>query len=419
MSWSSVTPSLNVADYDFVILNFWDPPILGGEPQHPTAEQFARLLFSSGTVIAIGDPTANMGRVLTVDGHASEQSWPVTWWLPVNLPVKKEGGEAIRSIDSDWSFWFGQMDGFEWHFLDQPQPLPPEVDAVRAAQRVLQQATGFDATWEPLAATRFRQPLGVAITVRALSSTMVAVESGPVIWLPQLKELSSHEAVDLLLRKFAGVGAEEPLPSWLSEFRLPREVEADEAIVARRGEAAKSAAALEDAEETASRERRFNKLLYEKGKEILEPIVREALEVLGAKVAPPMREGIEDGRLVDPSGRQAMLEIKGLTGQLGLTDVRQLHGWMWTALDEEGWEGKGIVVANLKLGERPDQRQDLIAPNAKKFAESSEMAVLTSTQLHEALRRDQLGELDRDAFWNAIFRASGQVDLPEPKLDAD
>jgi hypothetical protein len=38
-------------------------------------------------------------------------------------------------------------------------------------------------------------------------------------------------------------------------------------------------------------------------------------------------------------------------------------------------------------------------------------------QLYEALRRDQLGELDREAFWNAIFRAAGEVNLPEPERE--
>jgi hypothetical protein len=416
--WMSVPETLNVADYDVVILNFGR---VSTSSEHlPSAEQFARLLFSENSaVIAFGDPMQSFVRMEPMYGRMEpvERYRPVTWWLPVELPAKLEGGEAIRNVDSEWTFWFDNVRKYSWHFVDDPKPSDPW--AAKAAAQGVKGAEFFVAEWTPLAETRFGEPIGVSLTLYAVGShegdPKVIAESSPIVWLHALTELDDKKAVDLLLSRFAGIAVEQPAPDWLRAFRLPKEVSAEEAVVKSQEAVADADAQLRGAREDAARESRFGKLLYEQGKDVLEPVVREALEMLGATVTPPGREGIEDGRLVDPSGRPAMLEIKGRKGQLGLEDVRQLHGWFWTAVENEQWEGKCIVVANLKLSERPDLRDDLIAPNAAKFASDHKIAILLTTQLHEALRQHHAGSFDSAAFWDAVFAAAGLVDLSNPK----
>lgn len=144
----------------------------------------------------------------------------------------------------------------------------------------------------------------------------------------------------------------------------------------------------------------------------MEEIVRDALGQLGAVVSEPAHAGIEDGRLTEARHGNAMLEIKGRAGQLRLGDVRQLDGWMRTAMADEAWDGKGILIANLRLNEPPGDRSDVVAPNALAFAQRVGISILTTSQLYEAIRLDQEGALDREAFWSAIFDASGLVFLP-------
>jgi hypothetical protein len=110
-----------------------------------------------------------------------------------------------------------------------------------------------------------------------------------------------------------------------------------------------------------------------------------------------------------------MLEIKGKGGQVGLEDVRQLSGWMQDALAEEGWQGKGILVANAKLRDPPADRVDLVGPNALTYARNIQVCIVTTGQLYEALRQDQNGSLDRDALWQTVFETEGLAALPEPK----
>jgi hypothetical protein len=61
-----------------------------------------------------------------------------------------------------------------------------------------------------------------------------------------------------------------------------------------------------------------------------------------------------------------------------------------------------------------EERGEPLAPNAATAAENGEVALVTTAQLYEALRREQEGELDTDGFWTAIFEASGVASLPEP-----
>lgn len=68
------------------------------------------------------------------------------------------------------------------------------------------------------------------------------------------------------------------------------------------------------------------------------------------------KRGRDDGRLTDPTGRNGILEIKGRAGALCVSDVRELHDWVSDAIANEGWQGKGLLIANLRCNEPPGQR---------------------------------------------------------------
>lgn len=413
--WVALSEQVNVADYDVVVLNFSRVSRPG--EQMPTLDQFTRLIFGpESAVIAIGDPTKSfsseaplMGRGQPVTTHL-----PVTWWLPVDLPAKIEKGEAIRNLKQDWRFWFDHVTKYEWHFLDSPRQ--GDLWKTQQAASAVPGASHFVAEWSSLAETRYGQPIGISLTIYAVSDQSsrpeIIAKSNPVLWLHASTELGDHEAIDLLLREFGGLQPEEAPPPWLDAFRLPNEHQAESEVHERERELGAAEEALSAAKQKAVQEGRYAQLLYAHGKDVLEPVVREALALLGGTVTAPRVEGIEEGRLSDARGRQAMLEIKGRKGQLRLEDVRQLHGWIWTAIENEGWDGKGVLVANLKLEENPTDRTDLIAPNAERFAKEQHIAILTTTQLYEAVRQRQRNSLDESLFWEKIFQADGLVDLP-------
>ena len=108
-----------------------------------------------------------------------------------------------------------------------------------------------------------------------------------------------------------------------------------------------------------------------------------------------------------------MLEIKGRTGSLRLSDVRQLDQWVRDAVANEGWRSKGMLIANMHCADPPSQRQHPFPDNCVRTAEQFGLCLITTTQIFQALREHQRGGVDLAAFWDTIFATNGVCPLPE------
>lgn len=421
-SWDNLPKYLNVADYDVVILNL--VPFLD---QHfartvnvdtlPSWQQFARLLFSQGSeIIAIGLPGFDIG---------SNPYQRVTWWLPPLVPkfVYDCSGEEIRDIESEFAYYFKHVRHWLFHALSEFENNSYYLS--HYLRVVHPDANDLQVRMTALAQTRFQQPIAFELRLRAVhidesyivsaSHVHTLKESGRAIWLPFPTEISDYEAVDLILREQYGLRFEQAPPDWVEIYKLPRQLPIEEEISQHQQDIQRLKQELAVAQQRLQEASRFRKLLYEQGIDGLEPVVRDALRELGAKIDdPPIKENREDGRLADPTGRKAMLEIKGRTKSLKLEDVRQLDQWVRDALlSEENWEGKGILIANTYCGQPPELRGEPFPPNCIEKAKIAHQCLLTTTQLFRALCSHQLGELDVVAFWDTVFNTNGVCTLPE------
>jgi len=326
--------------------------------------------------------------------------------MPFDLAVIREGGEAIESVEDEWTFWFERLDRYEWYFSGKFTPAPGRIEAFQAVSGA---NVGLITT--PVASTRFGSALGLSLALGAYRDHFgeASGSSGQISWLPPLRKMSGRDSVELLLRERFGIRMEARPPEWADEFMLPRHEAALSEMEDFQTELANAVARLEAGRARVSHEGRFTKLLYEQGKDVLEPLVWDALRELGATVEEPTRAGVEDGRFTDPHGRRGMLEIKGRAGVLPLKDVRQLDGWIRSALAEEEWSGKGLLVGNLKLDAYPLVRDDVVAPNALTFARNAEICILTTSQLFRALDDLQRGDLgDLHSHDLAIVPSAGR-----------
>ena len=158
---------------------------------------------------------------------------------------------------------------------------------------------------------------------------------------------------------------------------------------------------------------RLKRLLYETGEGVLEPIVLEALRALGGIIELPKQSGKEDGRLVDPGDRSATLEIKGRSGTLRLSDVRQAHQWVADSIAYEERESKCILIANLHRDKSPADRGEVFPSNCVKAARNFDICLLTTTQLFNAVGLHQSQQLDLRQFWDSLFEARGICSFQE------
>ena len=409
-NWSYIPEQLNVADYDVVILNFKPFEIqavaesvdINRIPRFP---QFARLLFSEGAeIVVIGRPFFRLGN--------GPYLIP-TWWLPITPTFLDESGETVQLRDEDFAFYFDHVR--HWSFcLSGWEPSHPDFFKAYMTEAGIKSAPYLVPEVHPIAENRYPRPIGFMFKFVSLSQTSKRLRtSGYVIWLPPTTEISEFEAIDLLLRKRYGVLREEAAPHWVEQYYLPDEIPVRKRIEELKSNTAKLDEDLKKTREELETVTRFKKLLYETGEGVLEPVVLDALRELGADTEPAKDKGKEDGRLTDPTGRDATLEIKGRAGTLRVSDIRQAHQWVADSLAYEERESKGILIANLNRDKPPANRGKVFPVNCIKLARSFDISLVTTTQMFHALTLHQQGQLDTSHFWDSVFEAKGVCEFPE------
>jgi hypothetical protein len=425
--WDKLPSDLNVADYDVVVLNFAafeDKELAEGFPQDrlPSVESITRLLFSpNAEVIAIGDPSTLIGSLLE-DARMRfyDPRLRADYWLPFAIGVEEDAGTQYQVDAEEWASYFEDLSSWRWIVTGETFPRGKAGDYLRP---VTDRAIDMRVALEPIARTRYEKSIAIRVHLRAFGYTLdmrsseVILEASSVFWLPTPDRVGVEEAIDTVLRERYGIAQEARVPEWASAYSLP-----DEAPIA--AEIAELETERHELEQRISETRgravdaaRPRLLLYEKGKDVLEPVVRETLRTLGARVDDPEAEGIEDGKLFRDEGL-AVLEIKGRNGPIKQDDVRQVVQWASDAQLKDGVRYTPLIVGNPHCDTPLEERGEILAPNAADYARNGNVAVVTTAQLFEALRQQQAGTFNESRFWATVFETSGAAQLDGPIADA-
>jgi hypothetical protein len=437
--WEKLPTGINVADYDVVVLNFAafaaDSVLAEGFPvdRLPSLESMTRLLFApQSEIVAIGSPATLIGPP-SKPGQSQQPFYDgrerADYWLPFYLGVEDNKGRSYEVLDGEWRYFFEGLSEYHWIASSDLPVRYPEPAHYLAP--VTTQANEIFFRVDALAQTRFEKAIEMKVVVRAVRAYRhnpagspvassdgiaeahdVVAESSPVFWLPTPDQVDPTEAIDLILGERYGVAENLREPGWVRGFALPAEAPIAAEIAGLEGRRSTLEVEIDAARARAVEAAAPKLLLYEKGKQVLEPIVRSSLRQLGAEVDDPQEEGIEDGLLGRPPSAAAVLEIKGRKGQIKQDDVRQVVQWASDARGRDGVAYKPIIVGNPHCEEEPAQRGDPLTAKALEYAINSDAALLTTVQIFEALSRRQRGQFDDEAFWAAVFAAKGVVELP-------
>ena len=423
--WDQLPRDLNVADYDIVIMDL--VPLEDQALRRrvdidriPPPAQFARLAFSDAELVFIGRPHLQVG-----DNPYVELPGP---YLPAFPTVVFESGQLINVAMEETKPYFDMVDSYSFHAAEPF--LRYSSDSSKAFIAAANPAAeAIESVLVPLAKTRFGAAVGFTLAFILIRHAeggeyiqgrhfapgeAIGIGSAPsILWLPAVTKASPSEAVDRLLASRYGVAAQAPEPEWVKGTLLPAEIPIRAEIASLTEQRSELSAQIDRASAELATERQFLQLLYEQGEEVLEPVVRETLRRLGADVEDPTLKGHEDGRLIDPRERPGMLEIKGRTGTLRLSDVRELDQWVRDVFLEGGQSSKGILIFNGFCNLNPADRPDPFPPNCIQAAERSGIVLLTTRQVLEALANLQAGKLNVDEYWDAVFESNGISQLPE------
>jgi len=412
VTWRESIP--NVADYDAVFIDLtplddeYDLPDPTYYKTLPTRDAFAKLLESGGRVWVIAVPPVS-------------RKWEegVTWsnyeWCPILPELCFENGETIKNVENpydayfahlkEWSFYFEEMDkSFLHHWYHLEATLVPELSWVEIKTF-------------PLAQNRYNKPLGIGACYTVHEGHKFEgfpvqhhkEVAGRMYFLHPPSEISSKEAIDILLRDLFGIRIRELEPEWATGLKVPEQDTIEKKIKEAEDTIKAEQAKIDTASAELAERRKFVELLYQKGQRLQE-FVWEALENIGATVIRPTVDNEEDGWISTPFG-EGVLEIKSSKGSASFDDIHQLDGWVLNG-KKKGKEYKGILVGNYFCDKPLTSRGKPFPANVIKEAEKREQCLLTTQQLFEAHCTVQEGA-DGKAFLQKIMTAVGPCTLVE------
>lgn len=374
MSWQEFGDDpASITDFSLVILVLDTFEILVNpalaNTQDALIERYSRFLKGPSTELVVVGWTSKADRLL---GN-----------LSLGIQFQAESGQYITDRARDFGAYLHLVESFSWILtpIDTPQGV---------SQSVLLKGSGRD----------------------ILSVAVRSQEGSRVVVLPAPTAVEMDDALELLLTQYYALPGQvrEP-PEWVAGIHLPTDTELID-------ELAGLEAAIEPLEERRAEAanqlglaRRPLASLYESGP-TLEGIVRDLLRALGAEVVDPANTETDDGTLTTPSGDKVVLEIKGRSGPIKVVDARQLSDWvrlrMFEDDESEPEQWKGLLIGNdhlsIPVGERPDAH---FAPNCVRVSKRDDHALLTTSQIIDALREQQSDRFDDRMWWSQVVATSG------------
>lgn len=265
---------------------------------------------------------------------------------------------------------------------------------------------------EHLNAIRFFAFNGPGQVVGAIAQ----IGTGHIVFLPNLQELDEEQfLVACSEYRFSREGTNPP--SWVEGIYLVGEKEATEAIL----EVETEIKQLQDKRTSRIRHRAelldYKKLLYEKGKTHLEPVVRRALDDLGFNTTPsetiPGSQFEIDGRTTIGSV-PGMVEVKGSKNQIPFDEFSKFVPKLLEDFNLAGVQPKGIFVGNGYCEKPPQDRigETVFSPHVLQAAKTHSIALINSVELYWLVCGVLAKEVTQyEAIRESILSASGYVDL--------
>ncbi len=170
-----------------------------------------------------------------------------------------------------------------------------------------------------------------------------------------------------------GGPAEIEIPAWAIDVTVPGAGANDGRIAELEKKMEEIKAEVSTLEEQRADLTNYRRLLYGYGKTVLEPVVRQALRLLGFEVPEPEQyTGEWDVELKDPINKTAIGEVEGSDGPIDVEKFRQLLNYFQSEV-LEGRIHKAILIGNghrskeLEAAERRTQFTEHVLRGAKQF----------------------------------------------------
>jgi hypothetical protein len=318
------------------------------------------LLERGGAVVVVAHPPATHSAIHGVDALDDY------YWLPAPSGLAYAPPYLLPA------------EGTRIHPVDDTHPLSPFV----ASQLAL---VAYRARFElPRDAGRVyaRSHGGAAVGVD------LEVAGGRVVFLPALKRppagddrYAVSERLQSGIRRLIGVMAEGRTPAWLRSYPVPGLAERQAALTEARAEVERAQAAVTAAEGSHDELARYQQLLWQEGALGLEPVVLDALKLIGFQVYASGQDGPELR-----SGRTSvLLEIDASERPVDMAPHHRLRQRIERTLERRGAVPRGLILVNGCRLQPPKERKSQVSDALKLASETMRYCVAPTSGLFEAV----------------------------------
>lgn len=302
-------------------------------------------------------------------------------------------------------------EGSSAHVVDAQHPLAPFLlaQAANVAYRA-----HIDVAATP----------GARVIAQSYGGAAIAAEfplpRGRLVLLPALRAVPAgearyamSEALQAGIRRMLGTVAEGREPYWLASHEIPGLGERAQATATARAAADAATSALRDAEAHEQVLAKYRALLWQEGVAGLEPVVRDALRLIGFHVYDQNTDEVElrastSGR---GDGASIMLEIDASDAAAGMAAHYRLRQRIEAAIQKRGAAPRGLIIVNGYRLKPPAERPLQASDPLRLAAETMRYCIAPATALFDAVVAQLGGEADAiAAFHRTLATHDGYVE---------
>ena len=244
----------------------------------------------------------------------------------------------------------------------------------------------------------------------------MAYGEGHLILLPNLKQLDEPSFFEACAEyRYKRQGSKPP--DWVPQVFVPGLSAIDSEVESVEKQMSALQASAAQLRQSADELSAFRKLLYEKGKTQLEPIVRRALDVLGFETTPG---GTIGGTIYEIDGRTrqgslpGIVEVKGSKNRIVFDEFSPFVVKILADHQASSVVSKGILIGNGLCEKRPETRLGdvVFSQHVLDGSKRNSVALINSTELYWLCCTLLGGDtVDKNAVREAILNGNGHVDL--------
>jgi hypothetical protein len=244
----------------------------------------------------------------------------------------------------------------------------------------------------------------------------IRTAQGHVIILPSFARLDEDSFLQAC-GEYRFVGEATPPPDWAEKISVPGEKEIQTKIDSIKEEQRKLEDLLRSEVVRLDDTAKYKKLLFEKGKSHLEPVVRDSLDLLGFRTTPAeIIQGTNfeiDGRTTVGSS-PGIIEVKGSKNQIPLDEFSVFPTKIMADLQRSNKLSKGIFVGNGQCTADPRARLGggVFSAHVRDAAKTQSVVLLNSVELYCLVFNLLAGDsADPQKVQESILNTSGYIDL--------